>query len=293
MVVDPSELIATGDYTYTIEGVGDYAGTRVLAFSIINGESINGYVFETGTDDEGTYYKINNAADFERLAACVASTSTSVTSGLRFKQTADITINAMIGTSNSYTFQGIYDGQNHSMTMNFNTDLDYCAPFKFIKNATIKNLVTAGTITTSARYAASIASMAYGTTNIQNCTSTVEITSTRTSDYEGYHGGLVSYNQGDVMNISNCVFAGKLLGEYASNNAGFVYYNNGTMINYTDCLFAPAEITMSSTSSATFNRNGNNTFTRTYYLTQYGEAQGVYVNTTALSIDKIKLKILS
>ena len=281
VVVDPSELIATGDYTYTIEGVGDYAGTRVLAFSIINGESINGYVFETGTDDEGTYYKINNAADFERLAACVASTSTGVTSGLRFKQTADITINAMIGTSNSYTFQGIYDGQNHSMTMNFNTDLDYCAPFKFIKNATIKNLVTAGTITTSARYAASIASMAYGTTNIQNCTSTVEITSTRTSDYEGYHGGLVSYNQGDVMNISNCVFAGKLLGEYASNNAGFVYYNNGTMINYTDCLFAPAEITMSSTSSATFNRNGNNTFTRTYYLTQYGEAQGVYVNTTA------------
>lgn len=271
-VVDPSALTAVDEYTYTFVGAGDYAGTQVIAFRIINGESINGYVFETGTDAEGKYYIINNNTAFERLASCVAS-SDNITSSKRFKQTADITVTTMVGSYENRSFQGVYDGQDHTMTVELNTTTNECAPFRFIKNATIKHLNIAGTITTSASYAGGLAYKSYGTNNIQNCVNTVEINSTKPSIGECYHGGFISQNQGTELNISNCVFAGKLLGANAYGNGGFVGYNNGG-INYTDCLFAPAEITMSESSSATFNRHGGNTFTRAYYLTQYGAAQG-------------------
>ena len=271
-VVDPSALTAVDEYTYTFVGAGDYAGTQVIAFRIINGESINGYVFETGTDAEGKYYIINNNIAFERLASCVAS-SDNLTSGKRFKQTADITVTTMVGSYENRSFQGVYDGQDHTMTVELNTTTNECAPFRFIKNATIKHLNIAGSITTSASYAGGLAYKSYGTNNIQSCVNTVEINSTKASIGECYHGGFISQNQGTELNFSNCVFAGKLLGANAYGNSGFVGYNNGG-INYTDCLFAPAEITMSESSSATFNRHGGNTFTRAYYLTQYGTVQG-------------------
>ena len=276
-IVALDSLKMVGDYTIKIVGAGDYEGELTDSFRIFKGEFLNGYAFETDTDDDGTYYLINNAEDFERLAAYVNSKD-NVSNGQRFVQMNNITVSTMVGSNEKRSFQGIYDGGNNTLTIDLNGTIEYCAPFSYLKNATIKDLNIAGTITTGKKYGASLAGTAYGTVNITNCVSTAEIISTfETANTDGTHGGFMALTQGgSEVNFSNCVFKGKLLGANATSNGGFVGWN-GSKINFTDCLFAPAEITMSAEESATFNRNSNSTFTRAYYLEAYGEAQGLKV----------------
>ena len=193
--------------------------------------------------------------------------------------TADITITKMAGTSD-HKFKGTFLGNDKTLTVNLNASTDNCAPFGYIDGATIKDLKIAGSITTSKKFAASLAAHTYGETNITNCHSTVAITGNNSGD--GTHGGFVAVNEGSAtLNFNGCSFKGSMLGSNATSNGGFVGYNGGTIINYTDCLFAPAGITMSATSSSTFNRNDKNSFTRTYYTQAFGTAEGMLVYTTA------------
>ena len=277
-IVAPDSLKERGKYTITVTGTGNYKGSQTFAFSIINGEVLNGYTFETGTDEEGTFYMINNAEDFQRLAAFVNSAE-NVSAGKRFVQMNNLTINTTVGDSDKKNFQGIYDGGHHTLTLDLTATANDCAPFATLKDATVKNLNIDGTISTGYKYSSSIAGHTFGTNYIQNCVSTVEITSTfTTAGADGTHAGFVGENGGS-LNFSNCVFKGKLLGGNAIKVSGFLGWNQGEQVSYTDCLFAPAEVTMSAEGSATFNRNGKNTFTRTYYLESFGEVQGkqVYV----------------
>lgn len=107
------------------------------------------------------------------------------------------------------------------------------------------------------------------------------IQSTATNSSDGTHGGFVAVNEASAtLNFTNCVFKGKMLGANATSNGGFVGYNAGTKIKYTDCLFAPTELTMSATSSCTFNRNGHSELTRCYYTEALGAEEGKHVSTT-------------
>ncbi len=208
-------------------------------------------------------------------------------SGGYFKLAADdITINQMIG-NDSHPFKGIFDGDGHTLTIAFGSADNYldrdqpCAPFYFIDNATIKNLVIAGSIYSLAQYNGSIAVRATGSNNhIQNCISRVSINSNR--EGECANGGFIGrlHTDGTEVAFEGCTFAGEMLGSQATNWGGFVggrtYENNNhNMVSFTDCLFAPTDIdiaTPSGSYSHTFCRStGNSTngasYANCYYLT--------------------------
>ena len=106
----------------------------------------------------------------------------------------------MVGNSETNSFQGIFDGDGHTLTIDYKSSVPGAAPFSYVKNATIKNLNVAGTITTSTQYAGGIAGQSYGSLNLTACRSTLKINSSVRGD--GTHGGLVGMHRqrcGDIL----------------------------------------------------------------------------------------------
>ena len=266
-VTDPATVQEVGEYTLTITGQGNYAGTQTMKFNVIAG-------ILAGEGTEASPFIIASNADWNKFAGNITNGAYNY-SGKFVQMTDNITVSTMAGNSEANSFQGTFLGTaGKTMTLNLTATTDGCAPFGSLKNATIKDLTIAGTVSTGFKFGASIAAHNYGTTHIQNCISTASITSTFKESADGTHGGFVALNDGGAkLYFNDCVFAGKLLGANATSNGGFVGYTNSS-IYYTDCLFAPAEITMSPSYSCTFNRNGNNSLTRAYYLTEFGSTQG-------------------
>lgn len=265
----PAVVQNEGDYTLTLTGINSYNGTKTVDFKVL--KQLNG---------EGTAsspYLISTSADWDIFANNVNEGNPY--SGKFVKLNAnDVTVTTMVGTSEQNSFQGTFLGNNNTLTLNLTATGNGCAPFCTLKDATIKDLNIAGTVTTGYKYGASLAVHTYGTTTIENCISTAAITSTFTSSADGTHGGFVALNEGSAtLTFTNCVFAGKMLGSNAHSNGGFAGYNGGTKIIYNNCLFAPSERTMSTSSSYTFSRNGNTTLNGAFYVTSFGSSQGVQV----------------
>lgn len=219
--------------------------------------------FSIQTDESGNYL-IGSEADWSEFAQIVADTPSA-----NAKITADVQLSAispMLG-SDQVKYAGTFDGQGHTLTMAYNTTQDKTAPFRYTNGATISNLTVDGTISTSAKYAAGIIAHAYGNTSLNNCVSKVAISSTVIGD--GTHGGLVALVE-NTTSLTNCVFAGKLLGSSTNSCGGFVGWKGGT-VTFTDCLFIPQEITINTANCHTFSRNSPSSLVRCYYTEALGE----------------------
>ncbi len=191
-------------------------------------------------------------------------------SGKTVKMSADFTATTM-ATS---TFSGTFDGGGHTLTFNYTATGDNAAPFAYITGATIKNLRVAGTINTGYKYAAGIAAISNGGT-ITNCQSSVTINSSTSGD--GTHGGLVADSYTGTLNINNCLFDGKLLGENTESCGGFVCWHKSGTLNISNSLFAPTQVTLKG--GAIIARNGA-TLTNCYYISDWAAAtvQGTNAN---------------
>lgn len=65
---------------------------------------------------------------------------------------ADINGITVMAYTASKPYSGTFDGQGHTLTINYETrDEDYTAPFRYTKEATIKDLTVEGKITTSTK----------------------------------------------------------------------------------------------------------------------------------------------
>jgi hypothetical protein len=206
------------------------------------------------------------------------------------------TYGTMVGDM-SHSFRGTFDGGGH--TINFSTGNpsvpfaeDYCAPFRKVIKATIKNLKTTGTIYTSGKYAAGIVAQAAAGLKapkcfFENCHSSMNII----SSYEGAgkHGGLVAEgkslrdNLGMVISASwteftKCSFYGSLKGENTTSCGGLMGFSE-YIVKFKDCLFVPyaSDITISATDSYTFGYAYNtqySTIDNCFYLQTFGTEQG-------------------
>ena len=224
-----------------------------------------------GSGSSGDPYLIASTADWNTLASNVANGNTY--SNTYFKLTADITVTTMV----TATFSGTFDGGGHTLTFNYTATGNNAAPFAYITGATIKNLRVAGTINTGYKFAAGIAAQTDGTTNITNCQSSVTINSSRSGD--GTHGGLVADSYTGTLNITNCLFDGKLLGTTTTSCGGIVgWHNSNSKLNISNSLFAPAEVTVQG--GAIIARNGATSLTNCYYISDWSAAtdQGTNAN---------------
>jgi hypothetical protein len=154
----------------------------------------------------------------------------------------------MVGTSD-IPFSGTFDGKGHTLTVNYqNNTSDLWAPFRFVKNATIRNLHVNGTIKTTQQFAAGIVAKVVkdGNVSIENCHSsvTIERESTSTSAFYAYYAGFVAKNDNSSLTITGCIFDGTLKAQKSSitrKGCGFVGSNYGT-VSITNSLFKPSSI---------------------------------------------------
>ena len=269
LTANGNALTANDDGNYTLSLTSGAATVALDAYY-----KIGNLDFDDATDT----YTINTLADLQALADYVNDGGD--TADCKFKLAADISgVNFHIGDTDAHKFKGTLDGNNHKITVSYTATTDNCALFNYVDGATIQKLTVDGTINTSAKYAAGIAAQTSGTTNITDCTSSVEINSTTSGD--GTHGGFVGVG-GGTLTITNCIFDGELLGNTVSEDgtaiittscAGFVGWGGSSTVTINNSLFAPKAITVDTSGSATFSRNSA-TINGGYYTQAFNDAQG-------------------
>ncbi|MBR2206516.1 MAG: InlB B-repeat-containing protein [Prevotella sp.] len=246
-----------------------------------SGTEADPYIIETNANFEALAYHVNNGETYK---------------GKFFKMTANISTTAMVGDYGTNAFMGTFDGDGHTLTVSYTgITEDRTAPFRRISGATIKNLHTAGTIKTSARYAGGIVGYSRYYSKIENCRSSVTIR----SSHEGWasHGGIMALKANVGLSkptIEGCVFDSKILstGTSASTNcAAIVGYTNGQTLTISNCLYVPAALESGETSAefgSTLYNNSIDSQPKTsvtcencYYTEARGTAQGTHTTTYA------------
>ena len=257
-----------------------YAGTYYVARHL------------SGTGTENDPYIISNNEEWVTFAANVNDGNNY--SGKFVKLTADISVSTMVGTSEANSFQGTFMGDGvHTLTFTKGTAQsafgeECCAPFRYVKNATIKNLCVEGDIYTSRMYAAGLVSQPSGTLTITDCHVSTVIHSSVSGD--GTHGGIVArLGNATSTTISGCLFDGRLLTTNGTTSCGgIVGWHDSKTFSITNTLYAPnASITAASgetpiNDGATIIRGGSLAEGATCYYTEtLGTAQGTQGCTAA------------
>ena len=137
---------------------------------------------------------------------------------------ADFSTGECISWESSYAYRGVFDGNGHTITFNLaNTAQPYSAPFRYVSNATFKNLHVAGTVNSTGQYAGGlIANILDGSNNvtIENCRSSMTIKSTNFTN-----GGFIArLGDNSTVVIRNSKFDGAFEGAESHHNGGFIGY---------------------------------------------------------------------
>ncbi len=231
-----------------------------------------------GSGSQSDPYRISNLSDWMKLAVNVNG-GTKNYSGEYVRLENDLSVSIMVGKDETNSFQGTFLGNNKTLTFSYSTWEENTAPFRVTNNATIKDLKVAGSISTSAKFAAGLASRTFGTTSITNCQVDTYIHSNINGD--GTHGGIVAMPSG-TLNIEGCAFTGRLLTNKGTHSCGgFVGWHNSSTISVINSLYAPSSSIPSGwsaiTGGATFVRGGSPTINNCYYTEKLGDVQGSLV----------------
>ena len=295
-----SVVIAEGK-TFIDEYGNRYSGTLYDSQTPANGRfatldnlnaAIGGktlYPCDAHFSQSGNEYTIYTAIGWN--AFCNAIDGGETFSGKTVKLGADIgtaknPITRMAGSSN-HGFGGTFDGKGHKLTISYGSSShpiteEYTAPFRYTggnqSTTTIKNLIVAGDIYTSRKFAAGFVSYSDYILIFDNCLSSVTIHSSVNGD--GTHGGFVG-NSRSSLYIMGSAFTGKLLTTNGTTHCGgFVGWCNGSTY-ITNCLYAPTALAsgengVGTSESATFGRRNSATISlkNCYYLTALGTPQG-------------------
>ena len=179
---------------------------------------------------------------------------------------ADISITTPVGEL-AAPYRGVFEGNGHTITVNLAGNTQFMAPFTHVSNATIRNLHTAGSITTSQKFAAGLVARTADNSSllVEGCHVSVDINSSVNGD--ATNGGIVAIgNNNSTITIRNCKFDGKLRGANCYANGGIVGYTTGHLV-IENTLFDPAEISTKMDDWQTWSRNGGSswvTVTKSY-----------------------------
>lgn len=206
--------------------------------------------------------------------------------------TADIdfsTLNVMIGDGdNDLAFKGTFDGQGHRVKVAYETEQKNAALFRYLNGATVKNLITEGTVKNENNSCSGgIFAGSRGATVVENCVSYVELL--RDSGGDATAGGIGAYMH-DNGTIRNCAFYGIINTPAADGNGGILgYANGGENVTIENCVVA-ADFTVAGNTAA-IARN-KNTLPNTFYL-EYDNVntQGEVITLDQLASGEVAYKL--
>lgn len=193
-------------------------------------------------------YEIATAKELNWFAAYVNSLSgekayARLTADINFSEYSEQ--NVVIGTS-SHDFTGWFDGQGHTVTVNYDTDQQYTALFRYLKNGTVKNLIVDGDNVSSNKHNAGIvANMVGYNSRIENCISKVNLASTVEGD--ATMGGIAAYSGGG--GIYNSAFVGSMTGSTANGCSGIIGWSDNSAPIHNCYVMADISVDVSNTSS--------------------------------------------
>ncbi len=233
----------------------------------------------TGSGTEADPYVIHDADGWNTFARWIESDNATY-ANKHYRLDNDINVMTMVGLSEDKAFKGTFDGNGHTITVDFDGIESYLAPFRYTNGATIRQLHVAGTTIISAKCAAGLIGRSKGST-VENCQVDVSINSTVNGD--GTHGGLIAYVDQGTTTIKNSLFNGSLIGSSTNNCGGFVGWtegDNNAKVSISNCLFAPTEVTVKQQGN-TFVRTRKSsdvTITNCYYTQPLGAKEGTNAN---------------
>ena len=240
VTLSPNAPAAAGDYTISFtakEGnKAGYVGTTTRTFCVMEGENMDGYVFDTEGEGDSKVYLINNERDLERLAAYVNSGHE--TEGKTFKQNANITLTAAHTSIGGYIegysryFKGTYDGNNKTISnLIVNApNRNYQGLFGYTYKAVIKNVTLANCNITGKQYTGGIVGYASSTT-IENCHVSGNI-SAKESD-ASKHGGIVG--GATSASITGCTVIGTISTSVSNDSYGGILGDASYSVTITSC----------------------------------------------------------
>ena len=275
------ELLGAGynpKMTYTLN-FGDFTANT----PVTEDKSVD--VTVTGT------FNIASKEDWKAFCDLVNSGQTK----LNAKMTADVDLGgdiAMVGTSKSYT--GTFDGQGHTLTLNWNSTSGWLAPFYTVDGATIKNLRTEGEIKSNSHFLSGLVQSAYGNTTISGCVSAVNITSSYNEGGCDAAGMIECVRDNAKVTITDCVVKGKLNAttEKGRNYMGGFVINQYGKCTLTNCLYAGENnATYGYTFASDYSTGATTTIKNCYYLNACGKVQGERIVEKQLSSCEVTKKL--
>ena len=207
------------------------------------------------------------------------------------KLTQDVNLGSDIWQVGNH-YAGTFDGQGHTLKINWNDTSGWLAPFKTVDGATIKNLRTEGEIKSSLNFLSGLVREAYGNTTISGCVSAVNITSSYNDGGCDAAGIIECVRDNAKVTITDCVVKGKFTATTEKGRrymSGFVENQYGTC-TLTNCLYAGEN---NSSRGYTFCTNSfsSTTITNCYYLNTCGTAQGTQVTEEQLKNGEVAYKL--
>lgn len=203
-------------------------------------------------------------------------------SGKYFQLLSDLAVNLQLGSDASHPFSGHFDGKGRTLTFTRTSAADYCAPFRYVKDASIRDIRVKGTVYTDRMDASGLVGLANGFLSLNQCWSSVKIDTRINGD--GTHGGLISRvaNTATSITLSDALFDGIFHQGKSTKNPndnvttthcggliGWAY----TPVTFTNCLFNPETVTIGTSGSqkiVRYDSGANPIFNQTYYITSWG-----------------------
>ena len=207
------------------------------------------------------------------------------------KLTQDVNLGSDIWQVGNH-YAGTFDGQGHTLKINWNDTSGWLAPFKTVDGATIKNLRTEGEIKSSLNFLSGLVREAYGNTTISGCVSAVNITSSYNDGGCDAAGIIECVRDNAKVTITDCVVKGKFTATTEKGKrymAGFVNNQYGTC-TLNNCLYA-GENNCSRGYTFCTNSFSSTTITNCYYLNTCGEAQGTKITEEQLKSGEVTKKL--
>ena len=285
---NPGKAIFGGMPTFIAKDIMDseYNEHHYYTFAFGNNFNASVLIYYDRTVDinptEKDYYEIASKDNWIEFCYIVSNGQNAVDA----KMSKDVDLGSdifMVGDS----YAGTFDGQNHTLKINWNSTSGWLAPFYTVNGATIKNLRTEGEIKSNSYFLSGLVQSAYGNTTISGCVSAVNITSSYDNGGCDAAGMVECVRDNANVTITDCLVKGKIdatTEKGKESMGGFVHllYGKCTLNN---CLYAGEN--NGTRWSRTFAPYSGSTLTNCYYLNACGDKQGTQVTKEQLKSGEV------